>query len=378
MLRRTLLCTGAAAVAAVFTGSLWHGAAEVRPGPGRYGPLKIPDTNGLALPEGFTSRLIARTGHKVGGLTWHAAPDGGACFPDGEGWIYVSNCEVPLLGGASAVRFGKDGSIRDAYRILSGANLNCAGGATPWRTWLSCEEIARGRIFECDPYGERSARPRLAMGRFKHEAAACDPDREVVYLTEDEPDGCFYRFRPGDWGDLTEGTLEVMCGAGERVTWKPVPSPAALPRPTRHQVKEARHFDGGEGCYYADGVCYFTTKGDNRVWAYDAASATLGVAYDADSPLTGVDNITGAPTGDLYVAEDGGNMEINLIAPDRSVSPFLRLDGHGRSEITGPAFSPDGKRLYFSSQRGRSGKPTDGHTFEVTGPFRNLVPSQRA
>ncbi|MFD2353504.1 alkaline phosphatase PhoX [Nonomuraea ferruginea] len=164
--------------------------------------------------------MVASSGSKVAGLTWHAAPDGGACFPDGDGWIYVSNSELSLLGGAAAIRFRPDGSVGDAYRILSGTELNRAGGATPWNTWLSCELGHRGRVFECDPYGARAPRPRLAMGRFKHEAAACDPDRRVVYLTEGEPDGCFYRFRPYDWGDLTEGALEVLCGSGR---WEPVP-----------------------------------------------------------------------------------------------------------------------------------------------------------
>ncbi|NUT42930.1 MAG: DUF839 domain-containing protein [Thermoactinospora sp.] len=383
MLRRTLLRNGALAALA---GSLWRGSCEpaavspaspsARPttaGPTvPYGPLRPPNADGLALPEGFSSRVVARTGRKVAGLRWHPAPDGGACFPDGDGWIYVSNSEVPVVGGASALRFGADGRVREAYRILSGTDVNCAGGATPWGTWLSCEEVERGRVFECDPYGTRSARPRLAMGRFKHEAAACDPGHEVVYLTEDEPDGCFYRFTPTDWGDLTEGRLEVLCGQGREVRWRRVPQPAALHKQTRHQVEQARHFNGGEGCYFSGGVCYFTTKGDNKVWAYDTKASTLEVVYDRHSPLTGVDNLTGTPAGELFVAEDGGNMEINVITPERLVAPFLRLDGHERSEITGPAFSPDGTRLYFSSQRGRSGvrEGTDGHTFEVTGPFR--------
>jgi secreted PhoX family phosphatase len=138
-------------------------------------------------------------------------------------------------------------------------------------------------------------------------------------------------------------------------------------------------FSGGEGCYYDDGICYFTTKGDNRVWAYDAAAGRLDLAYDDDlvtggePPLTGVDNITGTSSGDLYVAEDGGNLEINLITREGTVTPFLRVVGHDESEITGPAFAPDGNRLYFSSQRGQSGAAagTDGYTFEVTGPFRH-------
>ncbi|WP_101783104.1 alkaline phosphatase PhoX [Nonomuraea indica] len=326
---------------------------------GPYGPLEPAGPGGLALPAGFTGRVVARSGHKVAGLTWHAAPDGGACFPDGAGWIYVSNSELPLLGGASAIRFGADGSVADAYRILSGTDLNRAGGATPWHTWLSCELGHRGRVFECDPYGERAARPRLAMGRFRHEAAACDPDRQVVYLTEGEADGCFYRFRPGDWGDLTEGVLEVLCESGR---WRPVPSPAALLHATRHQVEDARHFDGGEGCHYAGGVCYFTTKGDNGLWAYDAQTSALERVCD------GVRAVTASPSGDLYVARDA--MRIDVITPDRTITPFLALDGHDRSALKGPAFSPDGGRLYFSSQLGTAADPSGGHTFEVAGPFR--------
>ncbi|MGK5498387.1 alkaline phosphatase PhoX [Streptomyces sp. URMC 125] len=344
MERRTFLRSASAGAGAVaFSGTLWQGAAAAGTAPagaGPYGPLRAPDANGVALPEGFRSRVVARSSLPVGGLRWHPAPDGGACYPDGDGWVYVSNSEVPLVGGASAIRFRADGSVDRAYRILEGTNLNCAGGATPWRTWLSCEEIHRGRVFETDPYGRREAVAHHAMGRFKHEAAACDPDRRVVYLTEDESDGCFYRYVPQVWGDLSRGRLEVLCeSAGGGVEWREVPDPSAplFGRQTRRQVDTARHFDGGEGCHYAHGVCWFTTKGDNRVWAYDAERGELSVVYDRDSPLDGVDNITGTSAGDLYVAEDGGNMEINVITPEGVVAPVVRLDGHGDSEITGPA-----------------------------------------
>ncbi|MFE0804544.1 alkaline phosphatase PhoX [Streptomyces sp. NPDC058812] len=383
MERRTLLRTAIVGGSAVLGGTLWRGAAyaaPAQPGSGPYGALGSPDANGIRLPAGFTSRVIARSGQKVAGTsyTWHNAPDGGACYADGSGWIYVSNSEINPSGGASAVRFSSTGTVTSAYRVLSGTRQNCAGGRTPWNTWLSCEEVDRGYVYETDPWGVKAAVRRDAMGRFKHEAAAADPDRGVVYLTEDVSDGCFYRFRPTTWGDLSSGTLEVLVAGSATsgpVTWARVPDPSGATA-TRSQVSGAKRFNGGEGCYYADHTCWFTTKGDNRVWQYNAAAQTIELAYDdslvtsGTAPLKGVDNVTGSSSGDLFVAEDGGNMEICVITPSDVIAPFLRIDGQSGSEITGPAFSPDGTRLYFSSQRGTSGSSSGGITYEVRGPFR--------
>ncbi len=383
--RRTLLrATVVGAGTAAFSGSLWSGAfaAPAQPGAGPYGSLRSADANGVQLPSGFTSRIVARSRQRVGptAYTWHDAPDGGACFAAGTGWIYVSNSEISSTGGASAIRFAADGAITAAYRILGDTNRNCAGGATPWGTWLSCEEVDLGYVYETYPTGGTAAVRRPAMGRWTHEAAAADPVRRVIYLTEDETNGCFYRFRPATWGDLSSGTLEVLVAGSATsgpVTWARVPDPDGSPTRTRNQVSGAKRFNGGEGCYYADGFCWFTTKGDNRVWAYDAVNQRIDLAYDdslvsaGTAPLTGVDNITGSSSGDLFVAEDGGNMEINVITPSDVVAPFLRLPGQSSSEITGPAFSPDGTRLYFSSQRGTSGSSSGGITYEVRGPFRS-------
>ncbi|MEU2260544.1 alkaline phosphatase PhoX [Streptomyces sp. NPDC019645] len=370
--------------AAAFGGTLWQGAASAapaQPGPGPYGALGAADANGIQLPAGFTSRVIARSGQKVASTsyTWHSAPDGGACFADGTGWIYVSNSEINPSGGASAVRFSSSGAITGAYRILSGTRTNCAGGKTPWNTWLSCEEVSLGYVYETDPWGVNAAVRRDAMGRFKHEAAAADPVRRVVYLTEDESNGCLYRFIPTTWGDLSSGTLQVLVAgtaSSGSFSWANVPDPDGSPTATRSQVSGAKRFNGGEGCHYANDTVWFTTKGDNRLWQLNLTSGTYELAYDdslvtgGSAPLTGVDNVTGSSSGDLFVAEDGGNMEICLITPDDVVARFLRINGQSASEITGPAFSPDGRRLYFSSQRGTSGSSSGGITYEVTGPFR--------
>lgn len=345
------------------------------------GPLAAePDANGLFLPTGFTSRVVARTNEPPttrSTYAWHPAPDGGATYaaPDG-GWVYVSNSELPLIGGAGALRFAANGEVIDAYAILTDTQINCAGGRTPWGTWLSCEEAQNGKVFECDPFGRFPAVAHLALGVFKHEAAAIDPVDHKVYLTEDQPDGRFYRFVPQGVGcqgfaNLTAGQLEVAEVADNgAVTWHPVPDPQFTGKtPTRLQVPASTAFDGGEGIDWFDGVVYFSTKGNNRVWAYDVASSTLTILYDAATAknpiLTGVDNLTVTCCGDVLVAEDGGDMQIVAILADGTLKPLLQVQGHAGSEITGPAFDPSGTRLYFSSQRG----PAGGVTYEVSGPF---------
>lgn len=385
--RRTILraaAMGAATLALPFT--TWPKAygAPAQAVESPYGPLLPADANGLRLPAGFTSVVVARSGKLVPGTsyTWHAAPDGGAVVANGTGWIYVSNSEMSASegGGASRIVFDSSGTVVSAKRILGGSSNNCAGGKTPWNSWLSCEEVSRGRVWETYPVTGAAAVRRPAMGRFKHEAAAADPVRRVIYLTEDEPDGRFYRFVPNTWGDLSRGQLQVMRG-GTRTsgtfTWAKVPDPDGSPTATRFQVSGAKVFNGGEGCWYANGKVWFTTKGDGRIWQVNVAAGTYELAYDdglvnpGPAPLTGVDNITGAANGDLFVAEDRGNMEICVITPNDKVFAFLRLVGHNASEITGPAFNPAGNRLYFSSQRGTAGVSTDGVTFCVKGPFRS-------
>lgn len=343
-----------------------------------YGPLQEPDINGIRLPVGFTSRIVATTGQRpieTSDYVWHGAPDGGAVFETSDGWVYLSNAELhSQRGGVGALRFDKEANLVSAYPVLTGSSRNCAGGAMPWGTWLSCEEVSFGGVWECHPEGQ-PATLLPALGKFKHEAVCADPVRGHLYLTEDEPDGCLYRFTPsGSFSDLSEGTLEflrVLEGDIGAIEWVNVEDPSAGVTETRYQSQFSTAFNGGEGICLQNDKVFFATKGDGRVWELDIITQSLRIFYDDDNYeyeiLNGLDGVTAKPaTNDILVAEDGGDMQVVSLSNDGRVTPVLQIPGQLNSEITGVAFDPSGTRLYFSSQRGFD---VDGITYEVTGPF---------
>ena len=361
------------------------GARGGNPGDGPYGPLQPANGDGLMLPAGFTSRLLAASGETVPGTghTWHANPDGAACLPAaGGGWYLVSNGETGGGGGTvGTLRFDSAANVVDGYTILSGTTRSCSGGVTPWGTYLSGEEHPTGGVYECDPTGPGQGVHRPALGTFAHEMIAVDQRRGWIYMVEDDPAGRLYRFRPTTRGDLTAGTLQVAhvvnIGIGTSLAWAAT-DPGSPARDTGSTA-----FAGAEGAWIERNQLYLTTKLDVRVWRVDLRDQRLTVFYDhavtPAAPLDAVDNLVGhRHSGDLYVAEDGGNMEVCILPTIGRAAcwTFLRFVGHDQSEVTGVAFDPSGTRLYLSCQRGPDGSGGVGRTYEVTGPFRRSLPER--
>lgn len=380
--------------------------------------LQPADANGVMLPKGFSSRIVARSGTAAAGsYAWHGAPDGGAVYPaPDEGWIYVSNSEIGSKnGGVGALRFDKHGTVIDSYPILKNTSTNCAGGPTPWGTWLSCEEHSSGMVWECDPakpWVDAGSAPSLpALGLYAHEAVCVDPVHKTLYLTEDASGGRVYRFvcDAADWPEgasrpaMQAGRLQVLKVKGivsdvdlaapdyaglkdyskpQAVEWLDVINPDKPQRSVRDTLRAGKlvppgaNFPKAEGIWFFNGIVYFVTSYNHRIWAYDTVHQTLEVIYDgkdkdpATHSIDEPDNLTISALGDILVAEDAGNLEIGVLRLESGTSqPVMRLVGHDDSEVTGPALSPDGKRLYFSSQRGTTGSSTGGITFEITLPF---------
>jgi uncharacterized protein len=412
-----------------------------------YGPL-VEDPRGyLDLPKGFSYRILSREGQPLrsGGGAVPSRFDGQAAFPgrSGRGTILVRNHECrenvahrvpgpashtydPLgPGGTTTLVISPRGELEEEYVSLGGSFVNCAGGRTPWRTWLTCEEtesspagseLSHGWIFEVDPYDNaRNADPTplKAMGRFQHEATATDPRTGVVYETEDafdHPFGLFYRFLPekplGGYGSLRAGgTLQAMRLPGvsdlsmvteigarfDTVEWVDVPDPSAADVPIRFQdfgPGGITHSQKLEGCYWGKDSVYFVTSfarsedgstadHDGQVWRYiperNILELSLIFSFDPDDDAAGEgpDNICLSPYGGLMLAEDGGGEqhllgvtgsgEVFTLARNRQNVGTPEKPSYG--EFAGVDFSADGQTLYANCYN-------PGTTFAITGPWQ--------
>jgi hypothetical protein len=289
-------------------------------------------------------------------------------------------------------------AIERSNLVLAGTYWNCAGGLSPWG-WLSCEETVfdprHGYVFLCASDSDHVLPPhRIAgFGRMRHEAASVDPETHIAYLTEDRPDGCFYRFVPRDRDKPFEGTLQALrvrdhaaydsaqMHAQTRVAidWVDVDRPDSPDDDLRFQAqaKGAARVCRGEGLWLGQGEAFFCATAGGRLGRGQVfrlrhgATPTLEVVAESTDldTLDMPDNLCVSPHGQLYVAEDGtGGNFLRRVTLDGRVLPFAR-NAVSASEFAGPCFAPDGRTLFVNIQG-------DGLTFAIRGPFERALPGE--
>jgi secreted PhoX family phosphatase len=428
--RRFLHATGSAFAALAASGCMRAGVASAQ-GTAGYGPL-VADPQGLIdLPAGFSYRVISSLGDAMSdGGTVPDRADGMGCFDIGGGRLaLVRNHElsatadgggasgaaydtvarslVPLPGGTTTlVLDARTLAVEKQFRSLSGTIRNCAGGITPWGSWLTCEEDVskpgprqnkeHGYVFEvpANATGPVDPVPLKAMGRMNHEGACVDPATGVVYETEDREDGLLYRFIPNVRGRLAEGgKLQALAidgspdsrnwtGANVAVEqwhparWVDLDNPEAPDDDLRKRgaAAGATLFARGEGIWMGDGELYFACT--------SGGAAKLGQIFRLRPQANGADrlqlffesrdiaqynfgdNLTIAPNGHLVVCEDAYSDTVHnhmrWITPGGDVFPLALL--RVQTEWAGACFSPDGRTLFVNVY-----SPTK--TVAITGPW---------
>jgi len=406
-----------------------------------YGPLRpVEDaTTGLPLlelPEGFRYLTFGWTGDALDdGRRTPPLHDGMAAFAGANGTVVlVRNHEVAAApafgehpydpragGGTTTLVFDPAAEKVVSMRAsLTGTFRNCAGGPTPWGSWLTCEETVvgpgadnpttkqHGYVFEVPHDGVSSAVPLVAMGCFVHEAVAVDTRTGVVYETQDQAQSGLYRFVPNTPGRLANGgRLQMLAidgrprfdtsrgqraGAQYGVHWVDIPDPDRPHVDTR--AKDARGvlqqglaaggaiFSRLEGAWFGGGRLYITATdgGEARmgqVWELDPEAERLRLVLESPGRhvLNMPDNLCLSPRGGLAICEDGtANPCLHGLMRDGRIFRFARnaailagerngIAGDFRArELAGATYSPDGRWLFVNLQ-------IPGITFAITGPW---------
>ena len=438
--------------AAAVTPAISPGCATSHAAPARLvsDPRKIFD-----LPPGFSYSIVSRIGTEMSdGLQVPGKHDGMAAFDGEDGRVrLICNHEIqpedtgfnplrerfpalpanvkakfydrggdrtPGLGGTTTTIYNPATSQTERqFLSLGGTELNCAGGPTPWGSWLSCEECfewagdveyfgrpaARrdqwhGYVFEVPAAADElvEARPIKAMGRFEHEACAVDTATGVVYMTEDRHHSLFYRYVPDRPGELLAGgRLQALALDGKPSlathNWTAMPSmrlgePVSAhwidfsdPDPFEDTLRQrgvqrgAATFARGEGlCVAGDRLAFTCTNGGparlGQIFTYKPTSADGGeleliAESQRDSLLHNADNLTMAPWGDLIVCEDtSGHCGLVGMRPDGS-QYAIGDNPHSSSEMAGVCFSPDGEIMFVNIQ-------FPGMTIAISGDWSTL------
>ena len=407
----------------------------------RFGPL-VSDPDGIMdLPSGFSYKIISRMGDQMNdGFYVPGAADGMAAFegPSGQ-TIVVRNHEVNPGAAPATGAFGPDNALLskldpnllyDAgtegnpalggtttfvydtarqelvsqYLSLAGTLRNCAGGPTPWNTWITCEEITtragedgaakdHGYAFQVPASATPTVaipEPLRAMGRFNREAVAVDPATNIIYQTEDTHDGLIYRFIPDDPSDIAAGgrlqalrvrdqasldtrnwdAQTVPVGTELEIDWLDIEDVEAPLDDLRLRGFDqgAARFARGEGMWYGNDAVYFacTNGGEaecGQIWRL-TPDRTLELFVEPNDPglIENADNLTVTPWGDLIVCEDGSNEQFLVgVTPEGELYKFAR-NAVSNSEMAGATFSPDGTTLFVNIQH-------NGLTLAITGQW---------
>lgn len=443
LLRGTAVLGGAAVLGGPLQALGMRAAAGSPPSASAgYGPLV--DKGELFLPAAFSYVVLDRQGTPMrDGRPTPGIFDGMGAFPGpNDTTILIRNHENRERAGEQKVvtgpRFEYDESSfggctkviverdaqglparRESFAVLGGTSTNCAGGITPWKTWITCEEVVKrtagvkhGYCFEIDAYadGPVVAVPIPQAGRFVHEAVAWLDKK--LYLTEDRGlqadalrgtiGACLYRYvpdrAPGRGGDLaaTTGVLEALKLVGQpnanmdtgrvvgrpyKVEWVTVDEPDHEDdtdnrrdrvrgfTPTRVQAadKGAAYFDRQEGIWVDHGKVYFdcTTGGAQnlgQIWEYDQGRETLTLIYESTdrNTMENPDNVVIVPqTGDVFAQEDSsGEQYVRGVTQDGQIYDFARTKTRD-NEFCGGCFDPSG-RIFFLNQQGDRGDLPDG------------------
>jgi uncharacterized protein len=443
-LTSSALAAGALAVSRPFAALMAQGP---RGGPNDrkhspdYGPLveAIDETTGLPLlllPEGFRYLSLGWTGDMMSdGIVTPGAHDGMAAFRTPHHYLrLVRNHEVgdgpnafasgidydPMAGGGTTtLEFDpKSGRLIKSWASISGTVRNCAGGPTPWGSWLTCEETTigpaatndlvkkHGYIFDVPSEGTANPVALAAMGRFSHEAVAVDVATGIVYETEDAGNNSgFYRFIPSSRLSLRLGGQLQMLGVeghpqfdtrtnqtGEwlSASWVTIENSDPDLAGGEESVflqgfnAGAARFGRLEGAWYDQNRVYFvSTSGGNagqgQIFEYDPRRDRIRLLFESPSAdvLNAPDNLCVTPRGGLVLCEDGSGTEfVHGLTTDGIIFKFAQnnvdlrttpvngfnADFRG-SEFAGACYSPDGDWLFFNIQ-------SPGITFAITGPWK--------
>lgn len=411
-----------------------------------FGEL-VPDPNNImSLPKGFSYKVISTRGQTMDdGIKLPDKPDGMATFegPDGE-CILIRNHEMnvdmgsadhanilklpkekiydygkgetPSAGGCTTLVYDtKKQEVIRQFMSLAGTDRNCAGGPTPWGTWVTCEESItkprslkrkRGMVHYEQAHGyafevPATVEPALAdpvplkeMGRFRREAIAVEPESGMVYQTEDEHEGLITRFIPKEKGNLAAGgkvealvvksqdgmdtrnwkAQSINVGEPMKVEWIEVPADTSEDGGLRFYGRKrgAAIFARGEGIWYGDdGFMYFAcTNGGKKqlgqIWRLkpdvDGGELELFVEPNDSSLVVNADNVTFAPFGDLIICEDRKGDVIRLVGVTPEGKIYTFANNHKGTELCGAVFSPDETTMFVNLQH-------TGMTLAITGPW---------